>query len=222
MSALALSETGDNGISMNGSSVDAVRSVSGEIDESGNLVITVNGVSGAGIPLGESLTEIDCTGDSTSTVPVTIVKSVDSCYLNINTMSDDHYEVIGNLKIKLNGLRVPYPEPYPFGSQHYSIYSCGPSRTDLETLMKEVLPSELRSAVSSSATRKLSELCTATIQLPGYGSTTAFGYFIFTIPNPDTVTYNGSTFVTSLNEDNVTNTTGTFYGLSIFALSPDY
>ena len=39
---------------MNGSSVDAVRSVSGNVDDDGNLVITVNGVSGAGIPLPKS------------------------------------------------------------------------------------------------------------------------------------------------------------------------
>lgn len=42
---------------MNGSSVDAVRSVSGTIDESGNLIITVNGVSGAGIPLPDKESE---------------------------------------------------------------------------------------------------------------------------------------------------------------------
>ena len=43
---------------MNGSSVDAVRSVSGNVDDDGNLVITVNGVSGAGIPLDLGLEKI--------------------------------------------------------------------------------------------------------------------------------------------------------------------
>ena len=52
---MALSETGDNSISMNGSSVSAVRSVSGSVNENNELVITVNGVSGAGIPLDDVL-----------------------------------------------------------------------------------------------------------------------------------------------------------------------
>ena len=59
---MALSETGDNGISMNGSSVDAVRSVSGNVDENNNLVITVNGVSGSGIPLPKTVSTIKLTG----------------------------------------------------------------------------------------------------------------------------------------------------------------
>ena len=62
ISTLALSETGDNGISMNGSSVDAVRSVSGNVDENNNLVITVNGVSGSGIPLPKTVSTIKLTG----------------------------------------------------------------------------------------------------------------------------------------------------------------
>lgn len=65
VSALALSETGDNGISLNGSSVDAVRSVSGNVDDDGNLVITVNGVSGVGIPLPDKESEYRVLNDST-------------------------------------------------------------------------------------------------------------------------------------------------------------
>ena len=68
ISTLALSETGDNSISMNGSSVDAVRSVSGNVDENNNLVITVNGVSGSGIPLPSKVPEsLEITVPITST-----------------------------------------------------------------------------------------------------------------------------------------------------------
>ena len=75
ISALALSETGDNSISMNGSSVDAVRSVSGEIDESGNLVITVNGVSGVGIPLPDKESEYRVLNGSTFYLSMTEVET---------------------------------------------------------------------------------------------------------------------------------------------------
>ena len=50
---------------MNGSSVDAVRSVSGNVDDDGNLVITVNGVSGAGIPLPDKESEYRVLNGST-------------------------------------------------------------------------------------------------------------------------------------------------------------
>ena len=82
MSTLALSETGDNGISMNGSSVDAVRSVSGEIDESGNLIITVNGVSGDGIPLPDKESEYRALNGSVFYLSMTEVKT------NYGTMPD--------------------------------------------------------------------------------------------------------------------------------------
>ena len=86
ISTLALSETGDNGISMNGSSVDAVRSVSGKIDESGNLVITVNGVTGSGIPLPKTDITPIATCSANGSAPNFVV------YVPTNSSSYTHQE----------------------------------------------------------------------------------------------------------------------------------
>lgn len=51
ITGLKLSKPNANQIQLNGDNVSVVESVSGSVDDDGNLVITVNGVAGAGIPL---------------------------------------------------------------------------------------------------------------------------------------------------------------------------
>lgn len=62
ITGLKLSKPNQNEIQLNGDNVTVVESVSGTVDDDGNLVITVNGVSGSGIPLPDKelpLIEID-------------------------------------------------------------------------------------------------------------------------------------------------------------------
>ena len=121
MSTLALSETGDNGISMNGSSVDAVRSVSGEIDESGNLVITVNGVSGDGIPLPSKVPE-----SLEITVPITSTPEGGTTNIRAsNNISLSDFPMIspnGAVKYTINGQTFTVATAYGYyGVNYYTV-----------------------------------------------------------------------------------------------------
>lgn len=51
ITGLKLSKPNQNEIQLNGDNVTIVETISGTVDDDGNLVITVNGVSGSGIPL---------------------------------------------------------------------------------------------------------------------------------------------------------------------------
>lgn len=106
---MALSETGANGISMNGSSVDAVRSVSGNVDDNGNLIITVNGVSGVGIPLpkGETIVEIPPYVLTEDVLYVDYVGGTASMNVPYLVPSDEDFFIVGTGKFKTKATFTP-------------------------------------------------------------------------------------------------------------------
>ena len=60
VNALALTKPSSNQMSINNTTQDIIDTITGRVDETGNLILTINGKSGSGIPLpkGETIVEI--------------------------------------------------------------------------------------------------------------------------------------------------------------------
>lgn len=179
ISALALSETGDNSISMNGSSVDAVRSVSGHVDDDGNLVITVNGVSGAGIPLGDSVEIIEVPSITPSSTMTATATRHGQGYLRLSYGRGD----VGKAGYLADGIFYQFgniPGLNLASSNSEFMYSV--SATQIFNTIAENLPASLIAILNDGASHLIGYTCPILVH-SNSGSTnlspTGYGYSIF-------------------------------------------
>ena len=109
VNALALTKPSSNQMSINNSTQNIIDTITGIVDESGNLVLTINGKSGSGIPLpkGETIVEIPPYVLTEDVLYVDYVGGTAAMNVPYLIPSDEDFFIVGTGKFKTKATFTP-------------------------------------------------------------------------------------------------------------------